>query len=121
MSIDKKILTVAVVGAAVVAGAVALSMQKPAEPPMTTSEKGKEQCFGVAKAAENGCAAANGNHSCGGLSKVDNSGQDWVLVEAGTCVQMGGKLEAFDDAPAPAAAPAEAPAAAPEGDAKSGG
>jgi uncharacterized membrane protein len=57
--------------------------------------KGKEKCYGVAKAGENGCAAANGSHSCGGLSKVNFSGQEWKLVAAGSCEKMGGKLEPF--------------------------
>ena len=103
---DKKILSVAVVGAAIVAGAVAISLnQTPAD--HATSATGKEQCFGVAKAGENGCAAANGSHGCGGMSKVDNDGQEWTLVDTGTCVQMGGKLEAFVNTPAAPTAPAD--------------
>ena len=43
-----------------------------------------------------GCAAANGTHSCGGLSKISYSGQEWKLVPAGTCEKMGGKLEPFE-------------------------
>jgi uncharacterized membrane protein len=94
---DKKILTAAVVGAAVVAGAVAVGMTRgPSSPEHNTQASGKEQCFGVAKAGENGCAAVNGSHGCGGMSKVDNDGQEWTLVEAGSCLKMGGKLEAFE-------------------------
>ena len=91
----------AVIGAAVVAGA--LSLVEKNNPPngTATSDKGKEQCYGVANAGENGCAAANGSHSCSGLATLDNNGQDWKLVEVGTCVQMGGRLEAFEsEAPA---------------------
>ncbi len=92
---DNKILAVAVVGAAVVASAVTMSIVN--SPTMTADTgPGKEQCFGVAKAGENGCA--NAAHSCGGLAAVDRGGQDWMLVEAGTCVQMGGQLTAFDEA-----------------------
>jgi uncharacterized membrane protein len=102
MLMDKKMLSVAVVGAAVVAGAVAMSLApKPSE--HTTEATGKEQCFGVAKAGENGCAAVNGSHGCGGMSKLDYDGQEWTLVEAGTCVQMGGKLEAFEGTGTPPA------------------
>ena len=108
---DKKVLSVAVVGAAVVAGAVAISLNQ-APSGHQTEAKGKEQCYGVAKAGENGCAAANGSHSCGGLSKQDNDGQEWMLVDAGTCLQMGGKLEAFVNTPVP-----DAPT---QGDAESG-
>jgi len=101
---DKKMLSVAVVGAAVVAGAVAISLTRP--PAHDEAVQGKEQCYGVAKAGENGCASANGSHSCGGLAKVDYDGQEWTLVEAGTCTQMGGKLEAFEGTGAAAPKPA---------------
>lgn len=99
---DKRVLSVAVAGAAVVAGAVAVSLNQPPSGHQTEA-KGKEQCYGVAKAGENGCAAANGSHGCGGMSKIDNDGQEWMLVDAGTCLQMGGKLEAFVNTPMPAA------------------
>ena len=98
---DKKVLAVAVVGAAVVAGAAALEFNRSAT--MTAAAgPGKEQCYGVAKAGENGCA--NDSHTCGGLAAVSNSGQDWMLVEAGTCLKMGGQLTAFND---PKSAPAK--------------
>lgn len=86
---DKKTLAVAVAGAVAMAGQFT---------PATGADasKGKEKCFGVAVAGENGCAAADGSHGCGGLSSVDYSGKEWVLVEGGTCEKMGGKLEAFD-------------------------
>jgi uncharacterized membrane protein len=64
--------------------------------------KGKEKCYGIAKAGENGCAASNGVHSCSGLSRVNYSGQEWKLVGAGTCEKLGGKREAFSEAPKPA-------------------
>jgi uncharacterized membrane protein len=99
---DKKILAIAVVGAAVVAGVGVMSLRQsgPASDtgtmPAMEEAKGKEQCYGVAKAGENACAAANGSHTCGGLSTVDFSGGEWMLVDQGSCVQMGGKLEAFE-------------------------
>ncbi len=101
--LNPKALAVAVVGAAVVAGATAISVMNTPSPDGMAAEKGKEQCYGVAKAGENGCASANGSHTCGGLAKIDYSGQEWMLVEAGSCLKMGGKLEAFDNAPQPAA------------------
>jgi uncharacterized membrane protein len=110
---DNKILAAAVVGAAVVGGAVTFSLTRPpASPAMgegasMTEAKGKEQCYGVAKAGENGCAAANGSHTCGGLSTIDNSGQEWMLVDADSCLKMGGKLEPFEDPPSDPAAPDE--------------
>jgi len=96
---DNKVIATAIVGAAIAVGAVTVNVvSRNTDGTMPTQTTGKEQCYGVAKAGENGCAA--GDHTCGGLSTVDNSGQEWMLVEAGTCLQMGGKLEAFNDAPA---------------------
>lgn len=99
---DKKTL------AAAVAGAVALAGHFGVVAAADTS-KGKEKCFGVALAGENGCASADGTHGCGGLSTIDFSGQEWVLVEGGTCEKMGGKLEPFAGIGKP---PASAPAPA---------
>src|SRR5437870_83813 len=88
--------------AAAVAGAVALAAV--ATPGSSSADpKGKEKCYGIAKAGENGCAAANGSHSCAGHSKSDLNGQDWKLVDAGSCEKMSGKLEAFDRTDAPKA------------------
>ena len=84
--------------AAMVAGAIAAVSILPAA---AADPKGKEKCYGVAKAGENGCAAANGSHSCGGLSKVNYSGQEWKLVAAGSCEKMGGKLEPFSGSAPP--------------------
>lgn len=85
---NKKTLAAAVAGAVAMAGHMA---------PATGADpsKGKEKCYGVALAGENGCASADGSHGCGGLSTLDYSGQEWVLVEGGTCEKMGGKLEPF--------------------------
>lgn len=83
--------------AAMAAGAALAAV----DPAAAADPKGKEKCYGVAKAGENGCAAANGSHACGGLSKINYSGQEWKLVPAGTCEKMGGKLEAFTG-PSPA-------------------
>ncbi|MDL2357172.1 MAG: DUF2282 domain-containing protein [Pseudomonadota bacterium] len=54
----------------------------------------QEKCFGVAKAGQNDCAAANGAHGCAGQSKMDKGGADWKMVAKGTCVKAGGKLVA---------------------------
>jgi uncharacterized membrane protein len=58
-----------------------------------------DQCYGVAMAGENDCAA--GSHSCAGHSTVDYDGQSFKLVPAGTCASMEtpfgpGSLEAID-------------------------
>jgi len=54
-------------------------------------EGAKEKCYGVAKAGENGCAA-NG-HGCQGQAKADNDPNEWMNVEQGKCVEMGGSLQ----------------------------
>jgi uncharacterized membrane protein len=51
----------------------------------------KEKCYGIAKAGQNDCAAANGSHSCSGQAKVDNGAGDWKFVAKGTCEKAGGK------------------------------
>lgn len=58
--------------------------------------KGKEKCYGVAKAGENGCQAVSGSHTCGGCSSIDFRGEDWKWVPAGTCLSMGGQLKPFE-------------------------
>ncbi len=116
---DKKILAAAVVGAAAIAGIAVVSTRTPAPEPgaaatgsMPTETAGKEQCYGVAKAGENGCAAADGSHTCGGLSTVDKSGQEWMMVDIGSCSNMGGQLQAFNNTASDAAkAAADAKAA----------
>ncbi len=51
-----------------------------------------EQCYGVALAGQNDCAAGEGT-SCAGTSTVDYQGNAWKLVPEGTCLKMGGTLE----------------------------
>jgi len=55
------------------------------------ADKGKEKCYGVAKAGQNECANATGTHSCAGQSSVDNDPNDWKYVAKGTCEKLGGK------------------------------
>ena len=54
-------------------------------------EKGKEKCYGVAKAGSNDCANLSGTHSCAGQSKHAMGADEWNSVAKGTCAQMGGK------------------------------
>lgn len=54
----------------------------------------KEKCFGIAKAGQNDCAAANGSHSCAGQAKKDKDPAEWKYVAKGTCEKAGGKLSA---------------------------
>jgi uncharacterized membrane protein len=57
-------------------------------------DKGKEKCFGIAKAGQNDCANLSGTHSCAGQSKVDMGADEWKYVAKGTCKDMKGKTEA---------------------------
>lgn len=61
---------------------------------VAAQDKGKEKCFGVAKAGQNDCANLSGSHSCAGQSKVDNGADEWKYVGKGTCKDMQGKTEA---------------------------
>ncbi|MBV1775344.1 DUF2282 domain-containing protein [Burkholderiaceae bacterium DAT-1] len=61
-----------------------------------------EKCFGVAKAGQNDCGAADGSHGCHAQSKVDSGLHDWKMVAKGTCEKIGGSLKAGQK-PAPAA------------------
>lgn len=54
--------------------------------------EGMEQCYGVARAGQNDCAA-NG-HSCAGRAAVDGDKNEWILVPKGTCAKIvGGSLK----------------------------
>jgi uncharacterized membrane protein len=57
---------------------------------MKDDSKGKEKCYGIAKAGQNDCANLSGTHSCAGLTKADNSPDDWKYVAKGTCKNLKG-------------------------------
>lgn len=65
----------------------------------------KEQCFGVAKAGQNDCAAADGSHGCAGMAKADNLAHEWKYVVKGSCLKAGGKLADQKNAAGMGAAP----------------
>jgi uncharacterized membrane protein len=52
--------------------------------------KGKEKCYGIAKAGQNDCANLSGTHSCAGQNKADNDAAEWKYVAKGTCKDMNG-------------------------------
>lgn len=54
-----------------------------------------EKCYGVALAGHNDCKAGPGT-SCAGTASVDYQGNAWKNVRAGTCVTMGGTLQAHE-------------------------
>ncbi len=68
------------------ASALALGLATQAQ----ADEKGKEKCYGIAKAGQNDCANLSGSHSCAGQSKADMSADDWKYVAKGTCKSMKG-------------------------------
>jgi uncharacterized membrane protein len=56
---------------------------------------GKEKCYGVALKGQNDCKAGPGT-SCAGTSSVDYQGNAWKYVDAGSCLKIGGTLEAHE-------------------------
>ncbi len=94
-SIRREILLNVVLAAAGFA-AVALSVPAAQAADKAKAVKGKEKCYGVSKAGENGCQSLSGAHTCGGCSTVDYSGENWKWVPMGTCMKMGGQLQAFE-------------------------
>lgn len=85
---------------AALASALALGLAGQA----AAQEKGKEKCYGIAKAGQNDCANLSGTHSCAGQSKVDMAVDEWKYVAKGSCQSQGGLSAA--EAKKKAAAPA---------------
>jgi len=82
MTDQSKMITGLAVGCAF-AAAVGLAATSAA----AADKKAQEECYGVAKAAENDCAAGAGT-TCAGTSTVDYQGNAWKLVPKGTCESM---------------------------------
>jgi uncharacterized membrane protein len=82
---DRSGMLIAAIGSLV---ALAASQQLvAADPPRI------EQCYGIAKAGKNDCAA--GKHSCMTKSTIDNDGESWINLPKGTCEKLvGGSLTA---------------------------
>ena len=74
--------------ASTLATLIATSALAPAAQGADDANKGKEKCYGVAKAGKNDCAA-NG-HACAAQSKTDRGAKDWIYVPAGTCDRIVG-------------------------------
>ena len=55
---------------------------------VAAQDKGKEKCYGIAKAGQNDCANLSGTHSCAGQTKEDMSPADWKYVAKGTCTTI---------------------------------
>jgi uncharacterized membrane protein len=78
------------IAAAAIAGLFALGAASGTA--LAQDKKGQEKCWGVAKAGQNDCANSKTGHSCAGQSKKDYDPEDFKVVKAGTCVQMGGSM-----------------------------
>jgi uncharacterized membrane protein len=52
--------------------------------------KGKEPCYGIAKAGQNDCGNLAMTHTCAGEAKVDNDPGEWKYVPIGTCKKLKG-------------------------------
>ena len=87
LAVSSALASVMALGLAATAGAASHAAKEPAA-------KGKEKCFGIAKAGQNDCANLSGTHSCAGQSKADNGADEWKYVAAGTCKDMKGLSEA---------------------------
>ena len=73
---------------ALAAGVVLAQDKAMMEKSMKEMATGKvEQCYGVAMAGKNDCAAGPGT-TCAGTSKVDYQGNAFKLVPKGTCTTM---------------------------------
>jgi len=91
-------LTQAALAAAVI-GAIAAVSSVRAEDASAAKKSGPvEKCYGVAKAGENACHAADGSHGCGSQGKTDYSGANFKDVPKGTCEAMNGSLKPFEGA-----------------------
>jgi uncharacterized membrane protein len=84
MTLQAAIASLLAMGAAT--AATAATAHDPATPAT------QERCYGVAKAGQNDCGTSK--HACATLSKVDRDPTDWKMVAKGTCVKLGGKLDA---------------------------
>jgi uncharacterized membrane protein len=74
----------------VVTSALASVMALGLAGPVAAQEKGKDKCYGIAKAGQNDCANLSGTHSCAGQTKADQSPDDWKYVAKGSCKEMKG-------------------------------
>jgi uncharacterized membrane protein len=74
----------------IVSSALASVMAAGLLAPASAQEKGKEKCYGIAKAGQNDCANLAGTHSCAGQSKADHHPGEFKYVAKGTCKDMKG-------------------------------
>ncbi len=82
-SLKTGLLSAALIGA--IGGAAMVSGSDTAE-----AAEGKIKCYGVAKAGQNDCGAADGSHACAGQAKTDNDPNEWKFATAQECEAMHG-------------------------------
>jgi uncharacterized membrane protein len=63
--------------------------------------KGKERCYGIAKAGQNDCANLSGTHGCAGMAAKNNDPGEWKAVPNGTCKKLKGMTESQAQAKQP--------------------
>lgn len=69
----------------VVSSAIAAALALGLVGQAAAQDKGKEKCYGIAKAGQNDCANLSGSHSCAGQAKTDNAPEEWKYVAKGSC------------------------------------
>jgi uncharacterized membrane protein len=62
-------------------------------PAGVAAQEKQEKCWGIAKAGQNACDSNGSEHTCGRKSRTDYDPNDYQLVKAGTCLEMGGSLK----------------------------
>lgn len=83
MNTHTRTLTLTAFTLAAIASGAAMAQDKP----MAKEKTAMEQCYGVAIAGKNDCAAGPGT-TCAGTSKVDYQANAFKLVPAGTCTTI---------------------------------
>ena len=78
----------------IVSSALASALALGLAAPVAAQDKGKEKCYGIAKAGQNDCANLSGSHSCAGQTTADMNPADWRYVAKGSCKDMKGMSEA---------------------------
>jgi uncharacterized membrane protein len=68
--------------------AASLSTETLAKDKHSTTQKGMEKCYGIAKAGKNDCGS--GSTGCAGSATTDAAKDAWILVPKGTCDKIVG-------------------------------
>ena len=75
------------ISALALAGALGVALSGMAAGSAAKAADDMEECYGIAKAGQNDCAAGEGT-TCAGTSTVDYQGNAWKLVPKGTCTSI---------------------------------